>query len=96
MIKLFLILLLTLFSSCKASNATNNNLNKNDAAVVETKINTDAITYNKQKENMNSLQAKLETSKGDILLELEFVKTPMTVANFVGLAEGTIENDARR
>ena len=95
MIKLFLILLLTLFSSCKASNETNNNLNKNDTASVKTKINTETITYNKQKETMNSLQAKLETSKGDILIELEFVKTPMTVANFVGLAEGTIENDAK-
>ena len=44
---------------------------------------------------MNSLQAKLETSKGDILIELEFIKTPMTVANFVGLAEGTIKNDSK-
>ena len=44
---------------------------------------------------MNSMQAKFETTKGDILIELEYVKTPLTVANFVGLAEGTIENTAK-
>ena len=34
------------------------------------------------------MYAKFNTDKGIMLLKLEHVKTPMTVANFVGLAEG--------
>ena len=37
----------------------------------------------------DGLYAKVDTNKGEIQLKLTFDKTPVTVANFVSLAEGT-------
>ncbi len=44
---------------------------------------------NTAKPSQDGIFAEMETSKGKILLQLEYKKTPVTVANFVSLAEGT-------
>ncbi|TRW22947.1 peptidylprolyl isomerase [Flavobacterium zepuense] len=43
----------------------------------------------------NGIYAKFNTSKGVILVKLTYDKTPGTVGNFVGLAEGNLENNEK-
>ena len=39
----------------------------------------------------NGLFARINTNRGDIVVRLEFQRTPLTVCNFVALAEGTMD-----
>ena len=43
----------------------------------------------------DGIYAKFNTSRGAILVNLEFEKTPGTVGNFVALAEGNLENSEK-
>jgi peptidyl-prolyl cis-trans isomerase A (cyclophilin A) len=43
----------------------------------------------------NGIYAKFNTTKGSVLIKLTHDLTPGTVGNFVGLAEGQLENSAR-
>ena len=43
----------------------------------------------------DGIYAKFTTTKGEILVQLTYDKTPGTVGNFVALAEGNLENGAK-
>jgi peptidylprolyl isomerase len=53
----------------------------------------DSISSEGQQQLSDGLYSKFITSKGDILIKLEFERTPLTVANFVSLAEGTKDSN---
>lgn len=44
----------------------------------------------------DGVYAKMETTKGDMIIQFFDKESPVTVANFVGLAEGKIDNKAKK
>jgi peptidylprolyl isomerase len=44
----------------------------------------------------NGIFAVINTTKGDIVIRLEYQKAPLTVCNFIALAEGTMKNTGNK
>lgn len=63
-------------------------MNKNICIVLAIFAVCLASCKDEYKDLKDGLYAEIVTSKGTILLELDYKKTPVTVANFVSLAEG--------
>ena len=49
------------------------------------------ITQMGDKKMNDGIYAKFDTSRGEILVRLEYEKTPLTCSSFIGLAEGTLD-----
>jgi FKBP-type peptidyl-prolyl cis-trans isomerase len=53
------------------------------------------VIHSKKQIMQDGLFAQIQTSKGKILINLTYDKTPATVGNFVALAEGKMSNDLK-
>ena len=63
--------------------------------VLVTAVNAAEAKKPKKVKLTEGLYAEMQTTRGTILLSLAMDSVPLTVANFVGLAEGKIKNTAK-
>ena len=67
--------------------------NSDTQTISETTPNAETTKISEPEKGMMAL---IKTNKGDIKLSLEFKKAPMTVANFIALAEGKMPNQIKK
>ena len=85
--KIFLLLLFVNFTAVNAQKAKKPVTTKKPATITKT-FTVSAPVSKMPTASAEGIFVEFETTKGKIICELEYVKTPITVANFISLIEG--------